>query len=95
VTGWSTASLLGWFGRFRASRRLMAIAGLVLGVLVSSGTVTGLKVVFTALRPDAAEFDWPALAKFLLSWSAAPAAILGAATGLYVRSKFQSPEEVR
>lgn len=92
VAGWSTASLLGWFGRFHLSKRAMAMAGLILGVLLSSGAVTGLRLAFAILRPDAVEIDWAALVKFLLSWSALPAAVLGAATGLRVRAKFPSME---
>lgn len=68
----------------------MAIAGLALGILVSSGAVAGLKLAMDTFRPDIVAADWAALLKFLVSWSALPAAILGVATGLYVRSKFPS-----
>lgn len=88
VSGWSTASLLGWFARFGASGKTMAIAGAVAGVLVASGTVGGLKIAVDLLWAGAVEIDWGALAKFVLGWSAPPAALLGSVTGIYVRARF-------
>jgi len=95
VSGWSTASVLGWFGRFRPSARFMAIVGSIAGVLISSGAVGGLKIALDLLRVGAVEIEWASLAKFVLSWSAPPAAVLGLVTGLYVRSKFDRAEPVQ
>lgn len=93
VTGWTVAALLRWVAMFGAGYRAMVAAGVLLGIAVASGAVIGLNVILTLLNPDRFEIQWDELFVFLVSWSAIVAAVLGAVTGLYVRSRFPAPEK--
>ncbi len=90
VSGFITARLLGRIAKFGAGVKVMVPAGVILGVLVSSGAATGLKYAFSAIGLalfGPPEFDTDALLKFILSSAVIPAAVLGAFTGIFVRMK--------
>ena len=93
ISGWGTATLLGFFARGGARTTLMMIAGLVIGVCVASGAMaimTSLPMIL--LRGGAFEMDWEEFWTFVLSAGAIPAAVLGLLTGFYIRGKFAKTE---
>jgi hypothetical protein len=86
ASGWATAGLAGRLAKWGLGALPMMIAGTVLGLLVYSGAVTGLGMILT----KSVEFDAEKLKAFLLSRNAAPPAVLGLITGLYVRARMPS-----
>jgi len=91
VAGWTTAALLGRFARWGLGARMMMLLGVILGVAVASGAVTGLGAAINWFHLKKLEFDWENLGRFVLSSAAIPAAVLGLLTGLYVRSRIPRP----
>jgi hypothetical protein len=91
VAGWATAALLGRFAKWGAGAAVMAVLGLVIGVAVASGAVTGLSAAINWYYVGKINFDWDNLGKFVLSTAAIPAAALGLLTGLYVRARTPRP----
>jgi hypothetical protein len=87
ATGWVTAALLGRFARWGAGARVMALLGIVIGVAVASGAVTGLDSAIAWYTAGTVAFDGDRLGRFLLGTGATVAAALGLLTGLYVRSR--------
>ena len=94
LSGWGTATLLGFFGCGGARTSLMMIAGLVIGVCVASGAMAVVtSIPMMILRGGAFEMDWEEFWTFVLSAGAIPAAVLGLLTGLYIRGKFAKTEK--
>jgi hypothetical protein len=91
VAGWVTAALLGRFAKWGAGSGVMAVLGLVFGVAVASGAVTGLSAAINWYNVGKVDFGWDSLGRFVLSTAAVPAAVLGLLTGLYVRSRIPRP----
>jgi hypothetical protein len=91
VAGWCTAALLGRFAKWGAGAGVMAVLGVVFGVAVASGAVTGLSAAIQWYHFRTVSFDWNNLGQFVLSTAAIPAAVLGLLTGLYVRSRIPRP----
>lgn len=93
AAGWCTAALLGRFAKWGAGYKIMMALGVIAGVVISSGAVTGLGRIFSLIGlAKAPEVNWQDLGKFLLSTAALPAAALGLLTGIYVRSKIPRPD---
>jgi hypothetical protein len=83
VSGFFAALFLGRVAKFGTKMGLMMVAGLIVGVLVASGAAAGLKYVLLGQ----AEVNWETLLAFIASNAAAPAAVLGILTGIYVRMR--------
>ena len=86
--GWATSAFLGRFAKWGANTWILLILGTIFGVAVFSGAFTGLSAALDWIRAKDVTIDWAKLQAFLLSWSVVPPAILGAMTGLYVKTKF-------
>src|SRR5579863_925400 len=85
VTGWVTSAILGRFAKWGANALVMAILGVLIGVAVFSGAFTGLSSAPEWWQARQITVNWDKLQTMLLSPTAAPPAILGLLTGLYVR----------
>lgn len=92
IAGWGTASILGRLAKWNMNAKGLMVVGVLVGVILASGAVAGLHKAISSLRADKVEFDWGQLVAFVLSGAAAPAAVLGLLTGLYVRNKIPRPE---
>lgn len=88
AAGWVTAALLGRMARWGAGTKALVILGPVIGLAAASGAVTGLGSLANWYDTRRLGFDWEHLGRYVLSAAAAPAAVLGLLTGLYVRSRF-------
>lgn len=87
ASGWVTASLSGRLARWGLGAGAMMVAGLILGVLVFSGAVSGITAVLGWWKAKNVGVNWEELQAFLLSPAAVPPALLGLITGLYVRAR--------
>lgn len=85
IAGWTTASLLGLIAKWGAGAWPMMIAGLLIGVAVTSGAVHGIDYGLALLNKKPQVLDTDKFLTFLKSWSIVPALVLGVVTGLYVR----------
>lgn len=86
ASGWVTASLSGRLARWGFGAGAMMAAGLILGVLVFSGAVSGITAALSWWKAKNVGVNWEELQAFLLSPAAVPPALLGLITGLYVRA---------
>jgi hypothetical protein len=87
ASGWVTAGLAGRLAKWGLGPAPMAVAGILLGLLVFSGAVTGLTAAISWWKTKDLGMDWDKLQAFLLSPGAIPPAALGLITGLYVKAK--------
>src|SRR6476659_2454488 len=83
--GWSTSALLGRFAKWGANAWVMMILGVLMGVAVFSGAVSGVGALINwmsakgvvpaslgAVTSSAPSVDWEKLQAVLLSWSVVP-----------------------
>jgi hypothetical protein len=92
AAGWTTAAVLGALAKWGSGAKVLAIAGLIVGVLVASGAVAGLRAI-VSWHLKAPQINWDELQRYILSEAAIPAAVLGLVTGLYVRSAIPQPKK--
>ncbi len=87
IAGWITTGILNQSARWGAGGKVLLLFGAILGVLIASGAVEGLSSALSWWRAGKIDIDWVKFQDFVLSWKVAPALVLGAFTGLYVRGK--------
>lgn len=91
ISGWATATILGFFGRGGARTSIMAVAGAVIGVCMASGAMavtTSLPIILIK-GLDAFKVDWDQFLAFVFNPRLmGPAAALGLVTGVYIHGKF-------
>jgi hypothetical protein len=93
AAGWVTVGLLNRLARWGVGGGPLVILGVLVGVAVASGAVNGLAALFNWFSTKSFDIDWKSLQDFLLSWKVAPAAGLGALTGLMVKGKAPSKKK--
>jgi hypothetical protein len=93
IAGWIVASLLGTLAKWGLGPKALFPIGALLGVVAASGAVYGLSSVLTWWAAKKVEIDWSRLEAFVTTWRVAPAAALGALTGLYVRARIPAPKK--
>ncbi len=91
AAGWSTALVLGRLAKWGLGARVLMVLGLLLGVGFASGAVTGLNYALASWKAEAVEVNWELLLDFLTKATVIPAALLGLATGVYVRTSVPRP----
>lgn len=94
AAGWATTGLLNRLAKWGVGGLWMVGLGVLFGVAVASGAVSGLSSLFSwwfYAKPP--QVDWAGLQSFLLSWKVAPAAGLGALTGLLVKATTPSKKK--
>lgn len=92
--GWATTGLLNRFAKWGVGGAWMLALGVLFGVAFASGAVSGLSALFSMwFSTKSFDIDVDKLKLFLLSWKIAPAAGLGALTGLLVRAKTPSKKK--
>jgi hypothetical protein len=87
AAGWVTVGLLNRLAKWGVGGGPLVILGVLVGVAVASGAVSGLSALFTWFQTKSFHVDWANLELFLFSWRVAPAAALGALSGLMVKGK--------
>jgi hypothetical protein len=92
LTGFTSALILGRIAKWGANYKILMGLGIVLGVAIASGAVTGIRQFLSGIKPDAIKVDWDSFKAFLLSVAVVPAAALGLVTGVYVRSSIPRPK---
>lgn len=87
IAGWVTTGLINTLARWKVPGPALGVLGLILGVAVASGAVSGLGALFAWFSTKSFTMDVDKLQAFLHSWNVAPAATLGLLTGLWVGRK--------
>lgn len=87
AAGWVTTGLLNTLARWKVPGGALGVLGLILGVAVASGAVTGLGALFGWFSTRSFALDVEKLQAFVLSVKVVPAAVLGFLTGLWVGRK--------
>jgi hypothetical protein len=87
AAGWATTGLLNRLAKWGVGGVWLVGLGVLVGVAVASGAVSGLAALFNWFSTKSFDIDVEKLKGFLLSWRVAPAAGLGALTGLMVKGK--------
>lgn len=93
ASGWMTASLSGRLARWGFGAGAMLVSGLILGLLVFSGAVSGITAAISWWNAKNAGVNWEELQAFLMSRAAIPPAVLGLITGLYVRARIPASKK--
>jgi hypothetical protein len=88
IAGWTTSAFVGRFAKWGANTWVLLILGVVSGVAIFSGAFSGLSAAVDWIRAKNVTIDWKKLQDFLFSASSIPPLVLGAMTGLYVKTKF-------
>jgi len=88
LAGWTTSAFVGRFAKWGANAWILLILGIVFGVAVFSGAFSGLYAAIDWWKTKDVKIEWDKLRAFIFSMSVVPPAILGAMTGLYVKTKF-------
>ena len=88
IAGWTTSAFVGRFAKWGANVWILLILGVVFGVAVFSGAFSGLYAAIDWWKTKDVKIDWDKLKAFMLSLAVIPPAVLGALTGLYVKTKF-------
>lgn len=86
--GWTTSVLLARFAKWGANLGIMMILGVIFGVVVFSGALSGLQSAPDWWKAKEVTVDWDKLLALLTGPSIVPPAALGLLTGVYVRMKF-------
>jgi hypothetical protein len=88
IAGWTTSAFVGRFAKWGANAWVLLILGVLFGVAVFSGAFSGLYAAIDWWKTKDLKIDWTKLQAFMLSLAVIPPAVLGAMTGLYVKTKF-------
>lgn len=87
AAGWVTTGLLNRLAKWGVGGVWLVGLGVLVGVAVASGAVSGLAALFNWFSTKSFDVDVEALKTFFRSGRFAPAAGLGALTGLMVKGK--------
>jgi hypothetical protein len=88
LAGWTTSAFVGRFAKWGTNVWILLVLGVVFGVAVFSGAFSGLYAAIDWWKTKDVTIEWEKLRAFIFSMSVVPPAILGAMTGLYVKTKF-------
>ncbi len=87
AAGWVTTGFVNTLARWKVPAAALGVLGLILGVVVVSGAVTGLGSLFNWSSTKPLDFNLKDLQAFVLSPNVVPAAALGLLTGLWIGRK--------
>ena len=93
VAGWITTGLLHRLAKWGVGGLWLVGLGAILGVAVASGAVSGLAALFSWFSTKSFDIDVEKLKDFVTSWRVAPAAGLGALTGMMAKAKAPSKKK--